>query len=99
MCQQRPLCREGCCGQGDPTDLSPSGLRELVPTSKEQVTPVILAYLDTISGSDPIRPCKPNKTRLQQQLAGRFPGKRSKQAAFSNLTLCSVQGPCKETGT
>lgn len=79
--------------------MSPLGLREFVPTSKEQVTAVILAYLATISGSDPIRPCEPNKTRPQQQLAGKFPGKRSKQAAFSNLTLFSVQGPCKETGT
>lgn len=49
----------------DPTDMSPSGLRELVPTSEEQMTPVILAYLGTISGSDPIRPCEPNKTRPQ----------------------------------
>ena len=71
----------------DPIYLSPLGPRGLVPTSEEQMTPVILACGCAISGCDPIRPREPNMTRPQQQLAGRFPGKRIKQAAFTNLPL------------
>lgn len=81
--------QRGCFGQEDPKEGPdrPVTIGSLgpIPTSEEQMTPVFLVCSCTISGCDPIRPCEPNKTRPWQQLPGRFPGKRNKQAAFTNL--------------